>query len=235
MSATAPQLQKDINAIATEVLELELLSLPKQGAFSCAVQRFFEISLALVAIILSAPAILAVGLIIWRGTPGPVLFRQMRLGKDARPFRFTKFRTLYADARQRWPELYAYNYTDREIENFTFKIKHDPRVTPQGVWLRKSTLDELPNFWNVLTGEMALVGPRPEIPEMLRYYKGEGLLKFKVRPGVTGLAQVSGRGGLSFKETVRLDVEYVKTRSLWLDVKILAKTAIRIITREGAF
>jgi lipopolysaccharide/colanic/teichoic acid biosynthesis glycosyltransferase len=108
-------------------------------------------------------------------------------------------------------------------------------VTPQGHWLRKSTLDELPNFWNVLTGRMALVGPRPEIPEMLPYYGGDMLLKFTVRPGITGLAQISGRGRLGFHETVALDVEYVRRRSLTLDLKIILLTIQKIVTRDGAF
>jgi lipopolysaccharide/colanic/teichoic acid biosynthesis glycosyltransferase len=108
-------------------------------------------------------------------------------------------------------------------------------VTPQGVWMRKSTLDELPNFWNVLTGDMALVGPRPEIPEMLPYYDQEMRLKFTVRPGITGLAQISGRGRLGFYETVQLDNEYVRNHSFLLDAKILVLTLIKIVTRDGAF
>jgi lipopolysaccharide/colanic/teichoic acid biosynthesis glycosyltransferase len=101
--------------------------------------------------------------------------------------------------------------------------------------MRKSTLDELPNFWNVLTGDMALVGPRPEIPEMLPYYSDEMQLKFTVRPGITGMAQVAGRGRLGFHETVELDVQYVKNRSMLLDLKILLTTVVKIITRDGAF
>ena len=151
------------------------------------------------------------------------------------PFGFVKFRTLYADARERFPHLFEYKYSDEEIANLIFKRSDDPRVTPQGKWLRTSTLDELPNFWNVLKGEMALVGPRPEIPEMLPYYSNEQLLKFTVRPGITGLAQISGRGRLSFQETVKLDVEYVKRRSLLLDLKIVFLTLYKLVTRDGAF
>ena len=114
-------------------------------------------------------------------------------------------------------------------------LAEDPRVTKEGDWMRRTTLDELPNFWNVLTGEMALVGPRPEIPEMLPYYRGEMLLKFSVRPGITGLAQISGRGRLSFRETVALDVKYVKQRSFWMDAKILLLTVYKIVVRDGAF
>ena len=210
-------------------------SIPEQGMISQFLQRAVEVAVSVTALIVTFPVMLAVGIIIWRGTPGPVLFRQQRLGKNVVPFPFLKFRTLYADARERWPELYAYQYSNEELKGLAFKIKNDPRVTPQGQWLRKSTMDELPNFWKVLTGEMALVGPRPEIPEMLPYYDREALLKFKVRPGVTGLAQISGRGRLSFHDTVALDVEYVLNRSLFLDLKIVLLTVQKLVTRDGAF
>jgi lipopolysaccharide/colanic/teichoic acid biosynthesis glycosyltransferase len=174
-------------------------------------------------------------ILIRRGTPGPILFFQQRVGTGEKCFGFVKFRTLYADARTRWPELYKYSYSKEQLDGLRFKVEQDPRVTPQGVWMRKSTLDELPNFWNVLTGDMALVGPRPEIPEMLPYYDGEMRQKFTVRPGITGLAQISGRGRLGFHETVRLDIEYARNRSFLLDLKILALTVIKIMTRDGAF
>ena len=139
------------------------------------------------------------------------------------------------DAKERFPELYAYKYTPDELRTLKFKIDNDPRVTPQGKWLRKATLDELPNMWNVLTGKMALVGPRPEIPEMLQYYKGDMLKKFTVRPGVTGLAQISGRGRLGFHETVAYDLEYVHNRCLRLDLIILFKTLWLALRHDGAF
>jgi lipopolysaccharide/colanic/teichoic acid biosynthesis glycosyltransferase len=197
--------------------------------------RAIEVIVATVALVVTAPVMLGVALIIRLGTSGKALFWQQRVGGNLEPFAFVKFRTLYADARARWPELYAYRYTPDELRDLKFKIVDDPRVTPQGHWLRKSTLDELPNFWNVLTGRMALVGPRPEIPEMLPYYTGDMLLKFTVRPGITGLAQISGRGRLGFHETVALDVEYVRRRSLALDLKIIFLTIQKIVTRDGAF
>ena len=200
-----------------------------------ALQRLLEMFIAAAALIITAPIMLVLAIRIRLGTPGPALFFQNRVGQDQKLFRFVKFRTLYADARQRWPELYAYQYSPDQLDRLHFKVVNDPRVTPEGEWMRKSTLDELPNFWNVLTGEMALVGPRPEIPEMLPYYKGEMLLKFAVRPGVTGLAQISGRGRLSFYDTVALDVQYARERSFWLDLKIMVKTVIKIVTRDGAF
>lgn len=197
--------------------------------------RFFEIVVSATALIVFAPVMLIIAIIIKRGTPGPALFFQDRIGKDMKPFRFVKFRTLYADARHRFPELYAYKYTEDEIRELKFKVEDDPRVTPQGRWLRRSSLDELPNFWNVLTGEMALVGPRPEIPEMLPYYTNEMRAKYLVRPGVTGLAQISGRGRLSFFETTDYDLEYVRNRSLRYDLKIFFRTIWLILLRDGAF
>jgi lipopolysaccharide/colanic/teichoic acid biosynthesis glycosyltransferase len=197
--------------------------------------RVFEVVVGAAALILTFPIMLLLGILIRRGTPGPALFHQPRIGVNGRIFRFVKFRTLYADARQRFPELYAYRYTGDELQNLKFKIVNDPRVTPQGRWMRTTTLDELPNFWNVVCGHMALVGPRPEIPEMLPYYKGIMLRKFSVRPGITGLAQISGRGRLGFYETADLDVEYVMNRSIMLDLKIIALTLYKLITRDGAF
>lgn len=197
--------------------------------------RVFEITVGLLVLFFAAPIILAQWLCIRLGTPGNAFFTQDRLTVNAQPFRFLKLRTMYVDARQRWPHLYAYQYSPRELKTLHFKVEQDPRVTPQGRWLRRSSLDELPNFWHVVTGEMALVGPRPEIPEMLPYYHGAMLRKFSVRPGITGLAQISGRGRLGFYETVDLDCQYVETRSVKGDVRILLTTCKMILLRDGAF
>jgi lipopolysaccharide/colanic/teichoic acid biosynthesis glycosyltransferase len=198
-------------------------------------ERAFEIVFALVAIVLTLPIMLVIALIIRLDSPGPVLFFQKRLGKGAKPFTFVKFRTLYADARERWPELYAYQYGAEELRDLKFKVDEDPRVTRAGTWIRKTSLDELPNFWNVLTGDMALAGPRPEIPEMLPYYRGDMLLKFSVRPGVTGPAQISGRGRLSFYDTVAYDMEYVRKRSFRYDMSIILTTVKKVAVQDGAF
>ena|SRR6266850_1822521 len=197
--------------------------------------RLFEMAISAIVLIVCSPILFAIAILIRLDTPGRALFFQERVGINQKSFRFVKFRTLYADARQRFPKLYAYKYTAVELDNLKFKVEGDPRVTPGGKWLRKSTLDELPNFWNVLRGDMALVGPRPEIPEMLPYYKGDMLRKFTVRPGITGIAQTSGRGRLGFHETVAMDVAYVKRRSFLLDLKIIALTLWKIVSRDGAF
>lgn len=198
-------------------------------------QRFCEFTFAAVVLVLTLPIMLAIALIIRLDSPGPILFRQHRLGKGAKVFTFVKFRTLYADARERFPELYAYRYTPEQLNDLKFKVDADPRVTRCGNWLRRTSLDELPNFWNVLTGDMALVGPRPEIPEMLPYYRGEMLLKFSVRPGVTGPAQISGRGRLTFFDTVAYDVDYARKRSFLYDVKVILTTIRKVVVQDGAF
>ena len=148
---------------------------------------------------------------------------------------FYKFRTMYVDARERFPELYRYDYNDAQIRTLYFKIADDPRLTPLGRWLRRTTLDELPNFFNVVLGDMSLVGPRPEIPEMVKYYQGWQRLKFSVKPGITGLAQVNGRGLLTFQDTVQTDVQYVRTRSAWTNLKILLKSVKVTVLRIGAY
>jgi lipopolysaccharide/colanic/teichoic acid biosynthesis glycosyltransferase len=198
------------------------------------VVRLFERAFAAVALIGLCPVMLFLAILIRRGSPGPALYVQKRVGINGRLYDFYKFRSCYHDSPQRWPELYSYNYTADNIGTLNLKIPNDPRITKEGYWLRRTTLDELPNLWNVVKGDIGLVGPRPEVPQMLPYYSGEMLLKFSVRPGLTGMAQISGRGHLSFLETVALDVEYVKARSLRTDLKILLMTAYKAITQEGA-
>ena len=218
-------------------------------------------------LILSLPLMLVIALIIRLDSPGPIIFRQVRLGQDrrrtsdrrqrhaklphtgterrqgerrqhhlpGRPFMFYKFRTMRHDARQVYPHLYAYDYTSEEIGAFCFKIADDPRLTRFGRFIRKTSLDELPNLINVVKGDMALVGPLAEIPEMAKYYHPWQELKFKVKPGITGYAQTGGRGLLSFQETIQHDVEYVLQRSLLVDLRLLYKTALAVVKRLGAF
>jgi lipopolysaccharide/colanic/teichoic acid biosynthesis glycosyltransferase len=235
------------------------------------VRRALDVSIASVLVIVFAPVMLAIALVIKLDTPGPVLFRHVRVGRNrrvdpplprqmeqrrrdsgGRPFVFYKFRTMYADARERFPELYEYRYTPDEIARLPIKALvgskeralvqgsrndpvFDPRVTRVGRWLRRTSLDELPNFFNVLSGDMSLVGPRPDIADNIVYYWPSEMKKFSVKPGITGLAQVRGRGFLAFHEINAYDVEYVERRTLWLDIKILAETAFRVVKGHGAF
>jgi len=220
---------------SARVIARRTANIPKSKEQVAFLTRALEIVFGAAALVLTAPIMLGLAIIIRRGSEGPILFFQERVGRNGKPFKFVKFRTLYADARERFPELYAYQYTPDELDKLHFKVEDDPRVTPQGRWIRRTSLDELPNFWNVLTGEMALVGPRPEIPEMLVYYEGAALEKFSVRPGVTGLAQISGRGRLSFHDTVAYDLAYVRNRSWLADLRILMRTAMLIVSQDGAF
>lgn len=236
-------------------------------------RRLLDIVLALAALVVFAPVMLAIAILIRLDSPGPILFRHVRVGRNRRagiptpiqremrkrdsggpPFVFYKFRTMYADARERFPELYTYTYTPDELASLPIKVlvgkkgsprdfaegprpelMDDPRVTRMGRWLRRTSLDELPNFFNVVRGEMSLVGPRPDIADNVAYYRAAEMKKFSVKPGITGLAQVRGRGFLSFHEVNQYDVEYVERRSLWLDFKILVETAFDVVRRHGAF
>lgn len=197
--------------------------------------RAVEIIGASAALVIFSPIMLIVAILIALDSKGPVLFRQKRVGRGGRLFTFYKFRTLHANARDLYPELYAYSYTREEILNLQFKTEDDPRVTRIGRTLRRLTVDELPNFINVLKGDVTLVGPRAEIPEMVQYYLPEHMVKFTVKPGITGLAQIRGRGRLKFYETNAYDVEYVQTRNFRLDCMILWNTLIKVCRLDGAF
>jgi len=185
-------------------------------------------------LLVALPVIALIALVVKLDSRGPAIFRQTRVGENGRLFTFYKFRTMYADARERFPDLYAYDYSSEETETMFFKLASDPRCTRVGRWLRRTSLDELPNVLNVLMGDMSLVGPRPEIPDMLPYYEVEQLRKFVVKPGMTGIAQISGRNLLTFQETIRHDLEYVDGRSLRADLSVLARTPIVVFQMIGA-
>jgi exopolysaccharide biosynthesis polyprenyl glycosylphosphotransferase len=162
---------------------------------------------------------------------GPAFFVQNRCGLNGRVFRFYKFRTMVEDAEQRKAEVAHLN----EMSGPAFKIKRDPRMTKLGALLRKSSLDELPQLWNVLKGDMSLVGPRPPLPEEVELYTTHQAQRLSVMPGITGLWQVSGRSALpNFDEWIELDLRYARTWSLWLDLRILVKTVFVVIAARGA-
>lgn len=165
------------------------------------------------------------------GSSGQHLSERRKNNMRGEPFVFYKFTTMYSDARERFPELYKYKYSKVEVNKIRFKLDDDPRVPPWARWLRKSSMDELPNFFNVLKGDMSLVGPRPDIPEMVQYYSyAQHAVKLSAKPGITGLAQIKGRGDLTFQETLALDLEYVRRRSLFLDIIILLETFLKLFT-----
>ena len=234
------------------------------GPAAEALYRGFEL-VAAALLLLAALPVMAVGaaLVRW-DSPGPALFRHRRPGRslpvrgrdlvhrsDLRPppggyepdtlyhvpssFTMAKLRTMYSDARTRHPELYSYRFAAADFHRQMPTLRHDPRVTRLGRVLRRMSIDELPNLWSVLKGDMRLVGPRPEAPEVLRYYSVEEMYKFAVKPGITGLAQISGRGLLNWGDTLAFDLEYVRTRTVILDLKILILTLQRVLRRHGAF
>ncbi|MEZ5143108.1 MAG: sugar transferase [Acidimicrobiales bacterium] len=196
--------------------------------------RTLDVVVSLVVLALSSPLFLLLAIVIVLDSRGPAVFDQLRVGRDGKLFRFYKFRTMYVDARERFPELYDYDHSDEDLDTLYFKFAEDPRLTRVGAHLRRTSLDELPNFINVLKGDISLVGPRPEIPEMIPCYQPEQLLKFATKPGVTGLAQISGRNILRFKETTEHDLEYVRRRSLRFDLQILCRTPGVVVRMIGA-
>lgn len=185
---------------------------------------------AAVGLVLLSPLLLAVAVAIGIDSPGPAVFRQTRTGRDGRPFTMYKFRTMVADAESRLPDLVDHD----EGAGPLFKMAHDPRITRLGRLLRRTSLDELLQLVNVLTGDMSLVGPRPALPTETASYDPWTWRRLHVRPGLTGLWQVSGRSSLTWEEAVRMDLEYVNHQSLRLDLSILARTVGAVARRDGA-
>ena len=188
-------------------------------------------ALALFAIILLGPVLIAVSLAVAVTSRGPIMFRQVRIGRHGKPFIIHKFRSMYIDAEERLADLQDHNEADGEL----FKMRDDPRVTPVGRYLRRFSLDELPQFFDVLLGRMSLVGPRPPLPTEVDRYASLVRRRLVVKPGITGLWQVSGRSDLSWDESVRLDLLYVENWSLALDVVIMMKTVMAVLRRRGAY
>jgi exopolysaccharide biosynthesis polyprenyl glycosylphosphotransferase len=186
---------------------------------------------ALSLLVLFGPLLLAVALCVRVTSRGPVLFRQVRVGRDGSEFRIFKFRSMYVDAEARLAELRHLN----EHDGVLFKMRDDPRVTPVGRWLRRLSLDELPQLLNVIAGQMSLVGPRPPLPSEVAMYADDVRRRLAVKPGMTGLWQVSGRSDLSWEEAVRLDLRYVENWSLSLDLVILLRTMTAVVRSSGAY
>jgi exopolysaccharide biosynthesis polyprenyl glycosylphosphotransferase len=190
----------------------------------------FDRTASSLGLLLLLPLLAVVAVAVRAGSPGPVFFRQARVGRDGAPFRVWKFRTMYVDAEERLVDLVS----DNESDGLLFKLRHDVRITPIGRTLRRCSIDELPQLLNVLRGDMSLVGPRP-LPNRDRDYQGHVRRRLLVRPGITGLWQVSGRSTLSWEESVRLDLYYVDNWSLMFDFMILWKTLAVVVRGHGAY
>lgn len=195
-----------------------------------AAKRLFDIVVSGLALIALAPLFLAVAVAIRLESGGPVFFRQKRVGLNGRAFSMVKFRSMFADAEARLQALQAMN----EMDGPVFKMKNDPRITRIGRFIRKTSIDELPQFWNVLVGEMSIVGPRPPIPAEVAQYKRWQRRRLSVRPGITCTWQVSGRNGISFERWMELDLEYIDNWSLRRDFQIFLKTIPAVLSARGA-
>jgi exopolysaccharide biosynthesis polyprenyl glycosylphosphotransferase len=215
------------------VLGLPLLQIdhPELTGFRWVIKGLFDRVTAAAALVVLAPMLAAIALTIRLDDGGPAIFRQTRVGKDGRPFMVYKFRTMVVDAEQRKAELLAHN----EGDGLLFKMRTDPRITRTGRFLRMYSLDEMPQLWNVLKGDMSLVGPRPALPAEADQYGNYVRRRLLVKPGITGLWQVSGGSDLPWDEAVRLDVRYVENWSLALDLQILLKTVSAVIKGSGAY
>ena len=200
--------------------------------FSLAFKRVMDIVLSLIALLLGSPVFIITALLVKCTSPGPIIFSQVRVGKFGRHFKFYKFRSMYIDAEARKAELLKHNESK---DGVSFKMKHDPRITPVGRFIRKFSIDELPQLFNVFLGDMSLVGPRPPLPQEVRTYSLEERKRLNITPGITCLWQVSGRSELPFSKQIALDKEYIASRSAWKDFLILLKTIPAILTGKGAW
>ncbi len=194
-------------------------------------KRILDIIVAGMALILTSPVFVLTAIAIRLDSPGPIFFRQTRVGKWGEPFACYKFRSMYIDAEQRLKDLQAQN----EVDGPVFKMKHDPRITRVGRVIRKLSIDELPQLLNVLQGNMSLVGPRPALPREVAQYTYEQIGRLNAIPGITGLQQVSGRSDLDFQRWVELDLQYIAEQSLWKDIEILLKTIPAVLFAKGAY
>ena len=195
-------------------------------------KRFMDVVLSLLAVVLGSPVFLITALLVKVTSPGPIIFSQVRVGKYGRHFKFYKFRSMYVDAEARKAELLKHNESG---DGVIFKMKYDPRITPVGRFIRKFSIDELPQLFNVILGDMSLVGPRPPLPSEVRTYTLEERKRLNITPDITCLWQVSGRSELPFSKQIALDKEYIAGRGAWKDFIILLKTVPAILTGKGAW
>ena len=213
----------------------------ERRAIDDGIKRGLDVVGSLTLLMMLSPLLLLIAALVKLSSHGPVFFRQVRVGQMMKPFTMLKFRTMYSDADHRPHHEFVSSFIKASGQvhepgrNGFFKLTNDPRVTPVGRILRKTSLDELPQLWNVLRGDMSLVGPRPPLPYELEQYRPWHRRRvLEAKPGITGLWQVAGRSRTTFDEMVRLDLRYARTRSLWTDIKILLMTPVAVISGKGA-
>lgn len=203
----------------------------KEKKLQFAVKRIFDILASGILLILLSPLLIILVIWIKLDSEGEAVFKQTRVGTRGRPFTIYKFRTMIKNA----DKLFNREINKENLGSFVFQDKDDPRITKSGRFLRKTSLDELPQLINILKGDMSLIGPRPEIPAIADLYSENEKIRLLVKPGVSGLAQVNGRGDLELSKTIAYDIGYVKEFSLWMDFKILLKTIKVVFLGDGAY
>lgn len=201
------------------------------NGWNAAVKRSLDFVGAIVGLILFSPVIFVAALVIKMSDGGPIFFRQSRVGLNGDFFVLYKFRSMVVNAENLKGKLIKRN---QHTDNRTFKILNDPRITKVGRIIRRLSVDELPQFWNVLRGDMSLVGPRPALPSEVAMYKNRDFCRLSAKPGLTCIWQVSGRSNLDFQQQLSLDLEYIEKQSLWLDLKLIAKTPLAVVRGDGA-
>jgi len=239
LDPTTDDVLLDIGAMEPSIAELRVAepAPPKQrgllnaSKWQLAVKRAMDIVMSGFALVVLTPLLLAVALLVSVTSRGPIFYVQERVGRAGKPFRMVKFRSMYRDAHDRRTEHVEQNMHQGPI----FKIRDDPRITPIGRAIRRLSIDELPQFFNVLMGRMSLVGPRPPLPEEFLDYTDRERQRLLVKPGVTCIWQVSGRSDIDFKTWIDMDLEYIETWSVRLDLKLLVKTVPAVLSGRGAY
>ena len=213
--------------------EVQLLSLSSapDSELRLFFKRMFDVALSFVSLVVLSPLLLCIAAMIRITSPGPVLFRQTRCGLGGRRFTLFKFRSMINNAEQMRAELHQLN----ELDGPVFKISDDPRITTVGRWLRRFSLDELPQLWNVFRGEMSFVGPRPAVPEEVEQYEDWQRRRLRMRPGLTCTWVLEGRNHVDFNRWMQLDLKYIDNWSLWLDTKIFLRTIPIVLSGRGAY
>ncbi len=218
---------------------LASLVLPRRPLYRIA-KRLLDIVVSAIVLVILAPVFLACAIAVRRSSPGPIIFRQERVGLRGQRFTFLKFRSMYHNADPALHRNYVTAFIKGEAaqqadgSKQVYKLVDDPRITPVGRLLRRTSLDEIPQFWSVLRGQMSLVGPRPPIPYEVEQYRPDQLVRLAVKPGLTGVWQVSGRSSTTFDEMVALDLAYIHNQSFWFDIAIMLKTIPAILSTRGA-
>jgi lipopolysaccharide/colanic/teichoic acid biosynthesis glycosyltransferase len=198
-------------------------------------KRVVDLVLSVLAIIILSPVYIVTSIIIKLDSPGPVFYRHRRLGRNMHELSILKFRTMHRDADKRLKDLLDSDPALKKEFEERFKLKNDPRVTRVGRFLRKFSIDELPQFFNIVAGQMSFVGPRPIVDDEVKYYKQHSLVMFRVPPGATGRWQVSGRNDTSYDSRVAMDTSYVQEWTFWEDLKIILKTPPAVLSRKGSY